>query len=102
MTQINDRRNPASHQAEPGARLKGIVTRWQAGDTYGFITSEDKTSYFLSETDLPRGHKSLPAGTAVTFTPASNPQPGKRHPRAREVQLADGTEPREASPGAQS
>jgi cold shock CspA family protein len=74
--------------ADGTQQLKGIVTRWEDGDTYGFITCEDKATYFLSDTDLPRGHRSLPVGTAVTFVPANNPQPGKRYPRARTVRFA--------------
>jgi cold shock CspA family protein len=101
MAQVPNSSKKAFRQAEPGERLRGIVTRWQDGETYGFITSEDKTSYFLSDADLPRGHASLPPGTVVTFAPASNPQPGKRHPRARAVRLADGPEPRVTGPGAQ-
>jgi cold shock CspA family protein len=88
MAEVPQRRIAAFHQAGSAERIGGIITRWQDGETYGFITSEDQVTYFLSESDLPRGVTCLPVGTVVSFTAATNPQPGKRHPRAKSVRLA--------------
>jgi hypothetical protein len=101
MAEVPQRRIPGFRQAGSRERIAGVITRWQDGETYGFITSEDRVTYFLSESDLPRGLASLTVGTVVTFTAADNPQPGKAHLRAKSVRLAESTEPQVAGPGAQ-
>jgi hypothetical protein len=87
MAQVPDRRVPAFRQAGSAERIGGIITRWEDGETYGFITSESQVTYFLSENDLPRGTTCLPVGAVVSFT-AARPQPGKKHLRAKSVRLA--------------
>jgi hypothetical protein len=45
----------------------GVITRWNAGDTYGFATSSEGVSWFVSRDSLADGETELPEGTPVTF-----------------------------------
>lgn len=65
----------------------GVVTRWQQGDTYGFITSSGGGSWFVSRDSLPAGVTELPEGTPVTFGGSSAPKPGKGYPEALRVRI---------------
>jgi cold shock CspA family protein len=83
MAQVPDNSKKSFRKAGTPDWLTGVVTRWNDGETFGFITGDDGQSYFLSSSDLPTGYTHLPVGTAVTFTSGAAPEPGKRHLRAR-------------------
>jgi hypothetical protein len=89
MAQIPDNSKKAFHKAGGSAWLSGVVTRWEEGASFGFITGDDGASYFLSNSDLPAGYTYLPMGAAVTFTSAAAPEPGKRYLRARAARPDD-------------
>ncbi|WP_202638937.1 NYN domain-containing protein [Bailinhaonella thermotolerans] len=80
------RREAGATPPASGDRRTGQITRWQAGDTAGFLT-EEKTgqSWFVSRDDLPADKPALPVGTRVSFTGRPHPAPGKRYPQARSV-----------------
>jgi cold shock CspA family protein len=85
---VPQRRRADFRNAAPSSeRLSGTVTRWEPGSTYGFITGDDSVSYFLSNSDLPRGLTGLAEGTRVTFTSSIAPKPGVQHLRALSVQI---------------
>ena len=79
---------PAS-AAPARSRRYGTVTRWKPGETYGFVTGHDGSSWFVSCDSLPGGHTELPEGTAVTFSGSPSPKPGKGYPQAHAVLLAE-------------
>jgi cold shock CspA family protein len=85
MPQIPNPSKKAFHKAGVSTWAAGVVTRWDEGSSFGFITGDDGQSYFLSNSDLPGGYTYLPVGTAVTFTSGAAPEPGKRYLRARAV-----------------
>lgn len=66
----------------------GVVTRWNPGETYGFITSPDGTSWFVSRDSLPAGTTELPEGTPVIFGGSPVPRPSKGYPEALRVRTA--------------
>jgi cold shock CspA family protein len=68
----------------------GVITRWNPGDTYGFVTSSDGVSWFVSRDSLPDGRAELPEGTAVTFGGSPKPKFGKAYPGALRVRIAAG------------
>jgi cold shock CspA family protein len=92
MAQIPDHPKKAFRKSDAPTWLSGVITRWQDGASFGFITGDDGESYFLSNSDLPTGCMYLPVGTAVTFTSPAAPEPGKRYLRARAVRPEDGGE----------
>jgi hypothetical protein len=57
------------------------------GETYGFITSSDGSSWFVSRDSLPGGATDLPEGTLVTFGGSPNPKVGKAYPEALRVRM---------------
>lgn len=67
-------------------RHTGVITKWDAGATHGFITATDGMSWFASRDELPDGRMSLPLGTAVTFTGSPKPKPGKKYPQAYSIE----------------
>lgn len=69
---------------------RGVITRWKPGDTYGFITSDEGVSWFVSRDSLPGGTAELPEGTRVTFGGSLARKPGKGYPEALRVRVADG------------
>lgn len=75
--------------ADPGHGWHGVVTRWEAGATHGFITDRTSRSWFVSHDDLPDGLAALDPGTAVWFTGSPKPKPGKRYPQAYSVRIAE-------------
>jgi uncharacterized LabA/DUF88 family protein len=76
---------PAQAGPSPGRR-QGTITRWNPGETSGFITEAGTgISWFASRDDLPDGISALPPGTLVTFNGSPRPVPGKRYPRARAI-----------------
>ena len=80
-----DPRGPA-----PAQPRRGAVTRWKPGDTYGFITSSDGGSWFVSRDSLPEGAMELPEGTPVTFGGSPTPKAGKAYPEALRVRVVAG------------
>jgi cold shock CspA family protein len=89
VRQVPGRRKAAFRKAGAPDRLTGVVTRWEPGDSYGFITGDDGATYFLSASDLPPRRDSLPVGAALTFTSAAAPAPGRRYLRARAVRCQE-------------
>ncbi len=85
-----DDRQAAGPRRQSSSRQprSGVVTRWQPGDTYGFITSADGVSWFVSRDSLHGGTTELPAGTPVAFTGSPKPKPGKGYPEALRVRIA--------------
>lgn len=82
------RRNRSFRKTGPALpELAGTVTRWEDGETYGFITGDDHVSYFLSRDELPQGLTSVAVGTVVRFTSASAPPPGARYLHALSVRV---------------
>ena len=79
------RQAPAPARLAAPARRRGEITRWQPGDTYGFITDADGSSWFVSRDSLPEGVSELPEGTQVQFSGSPRPRPGKGYPEARQV-----------------
>src|SRR5262249_4361858 len=77
----------APAQAGPSTgRRQGTITRWNPGDTSGFITEAGTgTSWFASRDDLADEGSVLPPGTLVAFSGSPRPAPGKRYPRARTI-----------------
>jgi hypothetical protein len=67
----------------------GVITRWKPGDTYGFVTSSEGVSWFVSRDSLPSGKTELPEGTPVTFGGSPKPKLGKGYPEALRVQIVD-------------
>lgn len=67
----------------------GVITRWNPGDTYGFATSSEGVSWFVSRDSLADGETELPEGTPVTFRGSPKPKPGKGYPEALGVRIAD-------------
>jgi len=90
MAQIPCHPKKAFRKADAPTRLSGVITRWEDGASFGFITGGDGESYFLSGSDLPTRYSSLPVGTAVTFAAPGAPEPGKRYLRARAARPEDG------------
>jgi hypothetical protein len=70
------------------APRQGVITRWKPGETYGFITSADGGSGFVSRDSLPDGRMDLPEETKVTFSGSPARQPGKGYPEALRVLVA--------------
>jgi cold shock CspA family protein len=68
---------------------QGEITRWKQGDTYGFVTSDDDQSWFVSRDSLPDGLRELPEGTQVTFSGSPKPKPGKPYPETLRVQVVE-------------
>lgn len=66
----------------------GEITRWMPGDTYGFVTSDDGQSWFVSRDSLPDGLRELPEGAQVTFSGSPTPKAGKPYPEALRVRVA--------------
>jgi cold shock CspA family protein len=66
----------------------GVITRWEPGDTYGFITSADGDSWFVSRDSLPDGVTELTEGTPVTFSGSAKPRAGKGYPEALRIEVA--------------
>jgi cold shock CspA family protein len=88
VPQVPNPSRKAFHKAGQSTWLTGVVTRWNDGDSFGFITGDDGQGYFLSNSDLPPGYTYLAVGTAVSFTSAAAPEPGKRYLRARAARPA--------------
>jgi cold shock CspA family protein len=62
--------------AAASGRRRGIITRWDSGETSGFITEAvTGASCFVSRDDLPAGARALTPGTSVTFTGSPRPRP---------------------------
>ena len=69
---------------------QGTVTRWNPGDSSGFITETGTgASWFASRDDLPDGTPALQPGTPVTFTGSPRPKPGKRYPQAHTIRATE-------------
>jgi cold shock CspA family protein len=66
---------------------RGEITRWNRGETYGFITSTEGHSWFVSRDSLPGGLLELPEGTQVTFSGSPKPKIGKPYPEALRVRV---------------
>jgi cold shock CspA family protein len=75
-----------------GQRRLGTITRWRPGETFGFLTSSEGTSWFVSADSLPSGYKDLAENTAVTFAGSATPAPGRRYPQAYTVTPLDDDE----------
>lgn len=67
-------------------RRTGVISRWSG--TSGFATDSEGTSWFVSRDDLPAGRAELDVHTAIAFSGAPDPAPGKKYPRAYSIQLA--------------
>lgn len=67
---------------------QGVITRWNPGDSYGFITGSDGASWFVSRDSLPDGRTELPEGTPVTFSGSTRPKAGKAYPEAIRLRIA--------------
>lgn len=63
----------------------GVVTRWEAGATHGFITDRDARSWFVSRDGLPDQLTALDVGTRVRFAGSPHPTRGKKYPQAYTV-----------------
>ncbi len=72
----------------PGHNWTGTVTRWEPGQSQGFITDRDGRSWFVSRDDLPEGMTALVVGTRVWFSGSPHPKPGKKYPQAYSVRTA--------------
>jgi len=72
---------------QPRPANRGEVTRWEPGETYGFITSDSGQSWFASRDSLPDGLLELPEGTRVTFTGSPKPKAGKPYPAALQIRI---------------
>lgn len=79
----------ASNADEPENGWSGVVTRWDAGATHGFITDRDERSWFVSRDDLPDQLTALDVGANVWFTGSPHPTQGKKYPRAYTVRLIE-------------
>ncbi len=64
------------------------ITRWNPGDTYGFITSDEGESWFASRDSLPGGLLELPPGTQIAFSGSPKPKIGKPYPEALRIRVA--------------
>lgn len=67
-----------------GNRRRGVITKWNPGSEYGFLTADDGPTWFASARDTP-GQATLPPGTPVTFTGDPAAPAGKSYPRARAI-----------------
>lgn len=67
---------------------RGEITRWNPGDTYGFITSGEGQSWFASRDSLPVGLLEMPPGTQVVFSGSPKPKIGKPYPEALRIRVA--------------
>jgi len=84
MPKYAPRRHPKTASPPDRPRRTGLVTRWEPGESYGFITAdEDGRTWFVSRTP---GVPELERGAAVTFTGSGLPPAGKRYPNAWSVQ----------------
>ena len=83
-------REAAGSGQQPRQPRHGVITRWNPGDTYGFVTSPDGVSWFVSRDSLPDGRTELPEGTAVTFGGSPKPKSGKAYPEALRVRITAG------------
>lgn len=84
-------RNRPRHHAKTAsppkpARRRGMVTRWEPGETFGLITDDDLGTWFVSRDG---GGPELARGAAVTFTGSDLPPAGKPYPHARVIRPAD-------------
>lgn len=66
---------------------RGEITRWNPGETYGFVTSTEGHSWFVSRDSLPDGLLELPEGTQVTFSGSPKPKVGKPYPEALRIRV---------------
>ena len=62
MAQIPCHPKKAFRKADAPTRLSGVITRWEDGASFGFITGGDGESYFLSGSDLPTRYSSPARG----------------------------------------
>lgn len=81
---VRPAQQPPERGTTPERRHHGIVTRWVAGDAYGFITDDEGRSWFASRDDT-ETHDALPVDSRVTFAGSPAPAPGKKYPRARSI-----------------
>ena len=65
----------------------GVITRWDAGATQGFLTDRERRSWFVSRDDLPGGLAAIDVGVHVWFTGSPHPKPGKKYPQAYTVRV---------------
>jgi cold shock CspA family protein len=81
---------PANRSRRPPQRPQerhGEVTKWNAGDTCGFITSSEGQSWFVSRDSLPDGLLELPLGTRVAFSGSPKPKIGKPYSEALRIRV---------------
>ncbi|WP_367139740.1 hypothetical protein [Saccharothrix sp. HUAS TT1] len=87
---------PADDVDAPSGAHVGRVTRWNRGETFGFVSADPDAagaaSWFVSQDDLVDQDPPLPLGVTVSFTGRPKPHPGKSHPRAYSVRVLDAPE----------
>lgn len=68
---------------------RGVITRWRAGETYGFI-NEDGTGavWFVSREEKPKPPVGLAERDVVEFSGNPLPEPKRRYPTAGNVRRA--------------
>ena len=62
----------------------GSVAKWPQGAAYGFITDDDRQTWFASIWET-KDHARLAPGTPVTFAGDPSPPPGKTYPAATAI-----------------
>jgi hypothetical protein len=63
-------------------RWIGVITRWDLGARWGFITGADGSTWSAMTVNLPTGHDRLDVDTKVTFAGNPHPAPGRKYPCA--------------------
>ena len=75
---------PDHRKTEDAGEKRGTVTRWVAGETYGFVQSAGRT-WFVSRRDDPLPPPGINERDQVVFVEVPASKPGGRYPHARIV-----------------